>query len=252
MKRLIVTILLIILPSLALAINVTNSAQKDQGAAITSALAYPGAVTIGSTLVACYRLSNGGSAISFSDSVNGSWTTEANTADANGNINGCAYKANTAAGTPTVTASWTGSVTFRWDVAEVTGAATVSPRDQYQNTAFNSSVTSMSSGAVTTGQNDEVIIGFALVDGATTWTLGSGYTKVQFVPDSSSGKQAMEFKVQTVAGSQNPDWTISSGTGVAGVITFKAPATASIVFTKPTLAFSNANLYVGNSNFYAK
>lgn len=202
-------------------LDVLQSTQKDVGAGTSTTLAFTTNVKAGSVLILFYRLSAGGTALTASDNLNGSWTKETEVQDGNLNFNGVAWVANSLAGACTVSVSWTGSVTFRMAIVEVSGLIATSPRDQY-NTAAAANVTSQATGSITTTQIYEIVFTSIEVSGTATWTQPTGYTKVQFVPDSASSKLGVAYKALQVIATENPSWSFALNTVAGATISFIA------------------------------
>jgi len=118
----------------------------------------------------------------------------------------CKGGANTVTITPSVTAA------LEIHVSEWTGLATTSPVDQ--TTSATGTGTSVSSGAVTTSMNGELIFGYGWV--FNTATAGAGFTPISLV-----NGDLDEYQVQSAAGSIAATFTQTTGTWFAAVVTFK-------------------------------
>jgi len=148
---------------------------RIQGATVSGSqsLAFSGAVVPGSLLIAVVR--NGNYAppdtnISVSDSVNGAWTTVMNQPVGANDILAIAYKANTAAGTPTV--SWSATTPgFSRFIIEEYGPMASDAAPYASNSATAGQTTTFSSGAVTVS-GDTLAIGGAANE-ATSGVLAS-------------------------------------------------------------------------------
>ncbi len=176
--------------------------------ATTASKTYPAAVTPGSTLI-CIAGSVTNDSLSVADTVNGAWTAgESNYSAVFGNKLQWFYFVNTAAGTPTVTVTGTGSVARFIAICEAAGAATASVIDGTSTKNLNESGAghTPAPGAITT-TTAGAVIGFTLYYPAGGITAGSGYTeKFDDLPEPSFYSLGIESQI-TSAGSQNPDWS---------------------------------------------
>lgn len=186
--------------------------------------AYSSAVGSGSLLIAQITWwSQTSTAPSVSDSVNGAWTVIGTPVTSGATqVSILAYRANTGAGTPTVTASWGSAVDFpAISTYEFSGAATSSPVD-VSATAGPTAGTAVSLGAMTLAEAGELV--FMVVtptDLNRTFTPGSGMTAGQESLDGGSGWGYADFYgIVASAGSFTPTATINSST------TWKARGTA--------------------------
>src|SRR5215831_5196090 len=95
---------------------------------LSASLAFGSAVTAGNTLIMAVRVGALGiTGVSISDSVNGTWSgtgTVQTVQEGSDHTLIVGYKLNTAGGTPTVTASWTGGGSIRAFILEYSGGST--------------------------------------------------------------------------------------------------------------------------------
>lgn len=176
----------------------------------TIALAYSGAVTSGRTLLCFVGWFSTTATCSVSDSVNGAWTAVGSPSTGTGgfNVRGQFFRLNsTASGTPTVTATVSGSVTYRiLHIFELTGNDTVNPIDA-SGGASGSSTTP--SAPVLVGAVGCALFGACYT--AQTAAAGSGFTGLQ----NTDGNQS--------------EWRIAAGTGSQPVAFTNTPSGAWLV-----------------------
>jgi hypothetical protein len=137
--------------------------ETENAASVSSFTAtYASAVAGGNLLFAVIRLGSTNAGLTISDNVNaGNWTQAFLTHDTtNARWLGLFYKENTAAGTPIVTASWTGvdASIKGLNVYEYRGLATSSSIDG-NNSAVTASTTTPASGDITTTNASDLLIG---------------------------------------------------------------------------------------------
>ena len=159
-----------------------------------------GAVAAGNLLVGFLYYADSAGTLSISDTVNGSWPAQILQQFRPSNDRRIAAFAfeNSAAGTPTITGSTTGtSNVIAIVVCEVTGVLTSGALSQ-QASASGTSATP-SSGTLTPAGGFEFFVGGAFAD-ANTWSLGSGYSNL-ILDNSTPGSQreAMESRRHNAA-----------------------------------------------------
>jgi len=193
--------------------------QAAQGfsASGNTSITVPISTTAGNLLVIfCANGGNNTATITISDSAGQSWTqtTSGYASSASSNRSAMFYKANSAAVT-SVTATWTASANnIEAIVYEINGADPSSPADGSVNSNVSgSAITSLTSGALTTtNTNDILIYGARSQSNETAWTAGSGYT----IPaNGSNTRQGMQYQI--VSSTQSGVTTsVSWNTGAAG------------------------------------
>lgn len=138
-------------------------------ATTTVAVAYTGPVTAGNLLV-CGMGTDNPSAISVSDNINGAWTGIGTQLTNGALASRMFFRANTGAGTPTVTAT-TGSGAYKnLRIGEWDGVATTAPLDASNGTTGNSTAPAT---PVTTITDHDLIIGTAYI--ANSAVAGAGF-----------------------------------------------------------------------------
>ena len=160
----------------------------------------------------------GGTTVSVSDNVNGSWSV-ASAVHYNsviGQTTAQFYLANSKAGNTTITATAQAASAYdAMNCQEWVGAATSSPLDQA--TQADGTSANPSSGSVTTTSAGELILGdLENVNGP---SAGSGFTEINTTPVS---WLSSEYQIQASAGAIASTWTASAGSWTAQVVTFKA------------------------------
>ncbi len=115
-------------------------------------------------------------------------------------------------GANTVTITPSGTAALEIHVSEWSGIATVSPVDQ--TASATGTGTSVSSGAMTTTMNGELVFGYGWV--FNTASAGTGFTPISLI-----NGDLDEYQVQGTAGSVAATFTQTSGTWFALMATFK-------------------------------
>jgi large repetitive protein len=177
-------------PAASSSIGRAQSVSSHPANGSTGALAYSSAVSTGSLLVAlvnCAASAVQRNTATVVDTVNGSWTKAAAALYTESGWLGEVsiwYRANTAAGTPTVTADFGNVSTICMSLVEYTGMPTSITVDR---TVTNSDTgTSHATGNTTTTAIDLLIGGFGDWGSNNAYTAGSGWTKVTAFENSSS------------------------------------------------------------------
>lgn len=174
----------------------------------TPAQTFAGAVTAGNTIFAVVGWDNNtaGTITGVSDSVNGAYTLVETLFHGSAESQALYYFPNSAAGTPTVTATLSGvfagaSVTC-FEVSGLTSSPLLDTASQ-----FNGAGTSLTSGNITTKYPQELLIGYGRANGQNMvapglpWTTQtSGRLGVQYQITSSAGIYASPFSVATSVG----------------------------------------------------
>lgn len=212
------------------------------GSGTTHTFTYAGAVASGALLVAFTFYDGSGVTVSgVSDTVNGSWTQATGTGlpcalggGSAGRFIDAWYFLNSAAGTPVITFTYSGTVTLRCSAAgSYTGIATAGAYDVGHgngNVDPGTGTDAVTSGATgTTAQANDLAIGFFRAGSGTTITAESGWTqRVNELPSGTgNGKLMVEDKNITSATTVTAHCTIDSASDDPGavVVTFKEPAT---------------------------
>jgi hypothetical protein len=165
----------------------------------------------------------------FSDSKGNTWTSL--TGHATGNYNTIIRYVNSA--TPTVGSSHTisyGAAVSRYPAACLFAfSGTVTSPFDVENGSSSASASSLATGSVTPGQDNELV--FTVYGGdndSVTPTINGGFTASGFSASSSglAASVAVAYLVQTTATAANPTWTKNSGTSAitTGIATFKGTA----------------------------
>jgi hypothetical protein len=122
-------------------------------------------------------------------------------------------------------------------LAEVNGLASSSPLDQTSSCINTSGVTSLTTGSVTTGFTNEIILAVFGLAASATFTPGTNYILLSQIPSGAgNGVEGNESREVTSIASYNASMTISASQEMAGFLaTFKAaiqpvPTTASMTF----------------------
>lgn len=211
------------------AIAHVQTASDAPGTVSSDTLVYGSNVTAGSLLVGVFRCGSAGDPITVEDDLNGAWTQagkHTQTNDGNAVIY-IFYRANSAAGACTVTATLTASAIFRWIISEFSGAATSSPLDGATVSAEGDS-TDLASGAKTPSADGALFICGGANTGGATYTAGTDFTiptnGVQ-APGAGSQRVVLEYFIQSTAASHDGTITQSVSQGWAAILAvFKAPA----------------------------
>jgi hypothetical protein len=194
---------------------VGGSSQKAQktplGSGTSIAQAYPGNVTIGTTLVVFVTgfFSGGCTISSIADTIGNTWTNQGTFTDgATGHIGRVYTCTNKASGANTVTVTFgqsTGGCTL--EVAEYSGSIVDQVSSVFYDTASETTVTCP---AVTTTKTYELILGIGST--ATTGaTAGGGYTTE--LSGASNALGVLVDKNVTAIGSNTPSWTQAANAG---------------------------------------
>lgn len=241
---------------MALAVVNTNSA-TNIGSSVSQAsttLAFPGAVTAGSTLVAMgFSYNDTGVAITapaVSDGTNGAWTVRfiQNSISIDLNISAfIAYFQNSAGGvTPTVTWDPSGSAFMGgfW-IGEVTGAAAASV-DVTPAISVQTATTAFSIASGTLAQANEIIFAVMSSDfpNARTITPDATYTQaVEFEDNAASQAGNAQYKIVASTTSDTADWTISgaAANGISGLVSFKDSGGGAVASKPYTLTLLGMN-----------
>jgi hypothetical protein len=202
---------------------------QSNGVDGSSSVTFSSAVAAGNTLVYIIRIgSSTVTAFQASDTVNGStgWTSQQVVETIDGHTLAMAYRQNTAAGTPTVSASWTGGGSVRTAIAEYGGLAT-SSFDQWAIVDRLNQPTVVVSPSITTTAASEVLVAAASCgDNPTESSNGaganpsSGWTNRQNV---GGGKLFVDDVVVSATGTYQAAWSLNDNVA-SGIMSFKAPA----------------------------
>ncbi len=214
MLKLLLTLIIFLLscsPSWAAWAHRQTGFNSDGGGATTLTFTYGSAVLAGS-LLRCFITSTGGTPVSgVSDSVNGAWTLAKAVDEASNFSTSEYYFPNSAAGTPTITVTYSGSTATRKIIAsEYTGIALTNPvdvtaGDEQQNTGTGTDA--VTSGPTTSvAQNGSLAVGSSLCDVTTALQYGTGFT-------------GRSNQVQSNYASASEDKTVNAGDTPAGTFT---------------------------------
>ena len=202
------------------AIKLVQHGSVDKGGSATSsAVVTLSGVTNGDLLTCSLTYgNNGGTTLSVSDSLNGSWSV-ANAAHYNSNIvqtTGQFYFANSKAGTITIAGTPSGAGTWgAMNCQEWSGAATSSPLDQ--GTSADGTTANPSSGSVTSTAAGDLVLGD--LENGIGPGAGSGFSLISSTPNTGL---STEYLIQSSAGSTAATWTLAATGWTAQLATFKA------------------------------
>jgi hypothetical protein len=192
-----------------MAISLVQQTAAIVTGATTVTLAYPSSNTAGNLLiVCCFGYSNSGT-IAVTDSASNIYST-AQTQNTNWGVVNVFYAPNCNGGANTVSATAMdggGEV----HVLEWSGVKTASPLDQHASNL--GSTTAISSSALTTTGNGELV--FAFTASTSAQSVGSGFTKAT----DATGGNLSEYLIQTSAGSVTATETQGSA-GAWAMITY--------------------------------
>lgn len=219
---------------------VQTAASNNDAGATTIAQAFSARVTGGNTIIVAvsWDTSAGGTSLTCTDTQNNTYANATNVNDAtNSQALAVCYAPNVAGGNTTVTATFTGSATFRRIIVnEYSGIATTAPVDATrtniaEGTAAIDNITSL---AATTTVPGDLIFGAVMDDTNpnTSIDAGTGFTRRNIT----STQLMVEDRTQPAAGSIAA--TATFGTAhryLAHVVAFKAATAGSGV------AWSNVN-----------
>lgn len=196
------------------AIAFVQSKSVDSGNTTSGTLTFNSNIGSGHLNIVGIR-QGGSSTVTVTDNLGNTYTQSKTTA--NGDHTDYIYYAkNTTAGACTVTVTFNSSATMRWAIAEYSGPSTSSPEDV--KTDATGSSTTASSGNVTTSANDEVLIGFASVSGASTFTANNSFT----VRETVNSKIALADRIVTSSGTYSASFTLgTSGDWICEIVTYK-------------------------------
>jgi lysophospholipase L1-like esterase len=227
---------------------VSNAAAAGLNSGTTSAIN-----TTGATLLVCVAAFNSAASVTISDSKSNTWTA-LTLQDPGGGLTVAGliyYVANPTVGTGhTFTITATGNAPAGAFMA-FSGVTTASPFDVQNGANTNGSVTSLATGSVTPGQNNELVVSGLGLGAANTPSESASFTLVDhlsFVGGTSYGVDS-SYKVQTTAAAVNPTWSWASATNAAAMIaTFKqSPALASGTASFTSVTNTTINLSVGTA-----
>lgn len=191
-------------------------------------LAYNSNNTVGSLLVAICRIGVQPATATVSDSQGNTWVrddTQTDTAQANDYS--FWYAANAKAGANTITFQTSTNGSLRLIIAEYSGVALTSPRDQKLST--KSTGTSAASGAIVPTQPNELVVGWFGTAAGNTITATGALTQRDLVPAAPLTRIALHDVIQTSAVSVNATATYGSSDlqWVAGAVSFKSAVDSS-------------------------
>lgn len=202
----------------------TNISANNAASAANVSQAFGSNNTAGNIIVAAVTWFGPGT-ITCSDSRGNSYTTVRVALDSSENQSlGVCYALNVAAGANTVTGTFSGGAsTFRAiSVSEFSGIATTGALDVHAGVGGGSG-TAVSSSAVSTTQNNDLVYGVVIDTSGTNWnetgiTAGSGFTE-----HGETDGLSPESQVQTTAGSIAASWTFAVSSRYNAIVaTFKA------------------------------
>ena len=215
---------LIVVPELKAAITIGNN--KSAGSSDTTNVTTAAISTVGANLIVAVTIKISGGSQTFSDNQSNSYTALTVWNGSSQPQLTIYYKQ-----APTTNASHTftlsGGATYpALSVAAFAGVAS-SPFDQ-QNGNNGAATTTLTTGSITPGQNNELVIaGLGYFMGSTVsinggFTIPTGGTTDYTV---NSWGVSLAYLIQTSAAAANPQWAMGTPvTAVAGIATFKSTA----------------------------
>ena len=205
---------------------------QSKNDAASASITFNSAVTAGNTLIYIVRIGANATGFSVSDTINGStgWTAQTVYETLDGHTLAMAYRANTAAGTPTVTGTWTGGGSTRTAIAEYGGVDAAS-FDQWGIVDRGNQPTIVISPSVTTTAANEVLIAAATAggnptpaDNAAGANPSTGWTIRENV---GGGKLWFSDVTVSATGTYQAAWSFPPGDNTAsGIISLKSTAAA--------------------------
>lgn len=188
-------------------------------------LAFVSNVTAGSLILVKCRIGTTSVTATCTDSLGNTYQT--NPIDTDDGVNGfhltVGYAMNSAAGANTVTVTLNTGATMRWTIEEYGNVLTSGALDKTA-VALGSSASPDSGNTATTTAANELISGAVAltVGGATTISLGSGFSNLQVAPAAPSSKVGAEGKAVGATGTYNATFSLgASGAWICAVCTFK-------------------------------
>ena len=198
----------------------------------------------------------GGTTLSVSDNVNGSWSVatavhyNAVMAQATAQF----YVANSKAGTTTITGKPGSAGEYgAMQCQEWSGVATTNPLDQAAQQ--DGTTANPSSGSVTTTSSGELILGD--LENGYSPTAGSGFSLINSDTALSGTGLNTEYQIQTNAGSVAAAWTLAATSWTAQIATFKAATggggapTPNIATLSPVSGAVGTAVTIAGTNFGA-
>lgn len=226
-----------------MAISLTQKREvQDLVGSSSVAATYSGAVAAGALLICVFRfgVNDVVGNITVSDTVNGAWTLAFfQSGGANAKSIGCYFFPNTAAGTPTVTASWTAgaSAVKMMHIFEYAGMVTSGALDQSITANPSAGATSPSTGAMpSTANANDLLIG-ALALGSTdtvAFTEDAAFTQQLLDTFGTSGRPHLNtgHRIVSSTGAYAYNPSLSPGSAldvIIGIAAFKG-ASANLPF----------------------
>jgi hypothetical protein len=221
----------------ASAIKYIQSASASSTSASSLAKAFTSATTQNNLLVVgVYTW--GGTVSSITDTLANSYILATSASTASGNNLYVYYAINKATGANTVTAHLSGGGVME-DIHEYSGISTTAPLDQKKVSLGTG--TAINSGSVATLVPDELIFGFAAVDGNSVTGAGATFTLRQ---NTGSGELS-EDKIVATTGSYSATATCPSTTWAGAIVTFAgAGTTPNVSLSSSSLTFASQPLNV--------
>ncbi len=178
----------------------------------------------------------GGTVSSVTDSLSNTFTLATSGATASGNNLYVFYAISKASGVDTVTAHVSGGGVME-DIHEYSGISTTSPLDQKKVSLGTG--TAINSGTVNTLLPNELIFGFAGVDGNSVTSAGATFTLRQ---NTGSGELS-EDKIVAATGAYSATATCPSTTWAGAIVTFAgAGTTSNVSLSSASLTFASQQL----------
>jgi Cep192 domain 4/Purple acid Phosphatase, N-terminal domain/Calcineurin-like phosphoesterase len=178
----------------------------------------------------------GGTVSSVSDTLANSYLLASSGATPSGNRLYVYYAINKASGADTVTANLSGGGVMS-DIHEYAGISTTTPLDQAK--VSTGSGTAIDSGGVTTTVANELIFGYAGVDGNVVSGPGATFTQ----RENTGNGEGSEDKIVSAIGSYNATATGGSATWAGAIVTFAGAGTGS---PAPAVNLSASSLIYGS------
>jgi hypothetical protein len=228
-KRLALYILLSLLPSPLMATLAVVQAANNLSTAAT-ATTITVTTTSGNLLVIlAAEGANNTATVTISDSASQTWTQVGGYISPNTSSRTSMWYIPNSASVTSITATWSNnpgslSTTVRAVMYEISGAATASPLETSNTSSSASVATTLTTGAITTSNANDILIDGTNVGAnqGTTWSTGAGFT---LPSNSTNDRVAMSYQVVSATQSSiatSISWTSTATSCVSIFAAFKA------------------------------
>lgn len=191
------------------AISQVQHTNKDVSTNVSSTtLAYVSNVTANNLLVVVVRSGGAVTSITITDTIGNTWTNGTfHAISATGSLQ-ISWSVNSSSAADTITVTPNSASTIRVAIYEFSGTATASVLDVQENVQSGTG-TGPDSTSFTPAQDNELVVGAAIVDNTATFTAGTNYTLQDAVPASPNTKLGVETWIQTTATATTANFTVS-------------------------------------------